>query len=145
MDLVTVAQALHWFDVEAFYAEARRVARPGALIAVWTYPRPRFADAQLDRRSSWSFTKMSSGRTGRPSGATSRPNYTHAAVSVRRTGRPGIRAGAGVESRPGDGYVSSWSATARYRKALGADPVPLLQASLGAVWNKTRTVKVRMP
>ncbi len=43
------------------------------------------------------------------------------------------------------GYVSSWSATARYREALSADPVPLLQASLGAVWNKTRTVKVRMP
>jgi len=34
VDLVTVAQALHWFDVDAFYAEARRVARPGALIAV---------------------------------------------------------------------------------------------------------------
>ena len=31
VNLVTVAQALHWFDVEAFYAEARRVARPDAL------------------------------------------------------------------------------------------------------------------
>src|SRR5689334_8115937 len=48
VDLVTVAQALHWFDVPAFYAEARRVARPGALLAVWNYPRPRFVDAQLD-------------------------------------------------------------------------------------------------
>ena len=35
VDLVTVAQALHWFDVDAFYAEARRVGRPGALLAVW--------------------------------------------------------------------------------------------------------------
>src|SRR5688572_23497962 len=49
VDLVTVAQALHWFDVAAFYVEARRVARPGALLAVWTYPRPRLADARLDR------------------------------------------------------------------------------------------------
>ena len=30
VDLVTVAQALHWFDVTAFYAEAARVARPGS-------------------------------------------------------------------------------------------------------------------
>jgi SAM-dependent methyltransferase len=37
IDLITVAQAIHWFDFEKFYAEVRRVARPGALIAVWTY------------------------------------------------------------------------------------------------------------
>ena len=50
VDLVTVAQALHWFDVTAFCAEAVRVARPGALLAVWNYPRPQFIDAELDRR-----------------------------------------------------------------------------------------------
>ncbi|HEX6639020.1 MAG TPA: class I SAM-dependent methyltransferase, partial [Steroidobacteraceae bacterium] len=49
VDLVTVAQALHWFDAEAFYDEARRVARPGALLAAWTYPRPEFVAPELDR------------------------------------------------------------------------------------------------
>src|SRR5205823_14795537 len=33
VDLVTVAQAVHWFDLHRFYAEVRRVARPRALIA----------------------------------------------------------------------------------------------------------------
>lgn len=37
VDLITVAQAIHWFDFERFYAEVRRVARPNALIAVWGY------------------------------------------------------------------------------------------------------------
>jgi SAM-dependent methyltransferase len=37
IDLVTVAQAIHWFDFDTFYEEVRRVARPGALIAAWTY------------------------------------------------------------------------------------------------------------
>lgn len=36
-DLVTIAQAIHWFDFDAFYAEARRVLKPGGLIAAWTY------------------------------------------------------------------------------------------------------------
>lgn len=36
-DLVTVAQALHWFDVDAFHREVRRVAKPGAVIAEWGY------------------------------------------------------------------------------------------------------------
>lgn len=48
VDLVTVAQALHWFDVEAFHIEAWRVSRPGAVVAAWTYPRPRFVDVTLD-------------------------------------------------------------------------------------------------
>lgn len=36
-DLITVAQALHWFDVAAFHREVCRVAKPGAVIAEWGY------------------------------------------------------------------------------------------------------------
>jgi len=37
IDLITIAQAIHWFDFDTFYKEVRRVAQPGALIAAWTY------------------------------------------------------------------------------------------------------------
>ncbi len=37
VDLVTVAQALHWFDLEKFYAEVNRVLKPGGIIAAWGY------------------------------------------------------------------------------------------------------------
>jgi SAM-dependent methyltransferase len=43
-DAVCVAQALHWFDRDAFYAEVRRVLRPGGVLAVWGYDRMRTAD-----------------------------------------------------------------------------------------------------
>lgn len=36
-DLITVAQAIHWFDVEKFYDEVRRVAKPGAILALIGY------------------------------------------------------------------------------------------------------------
>lgn len=36
-DLVTIAQAIHWFDHEQFYAEVRRVCKEGALIAAFGY------------------------------------------------------------------------------------------------------------
>lgn len=36
-DLITVAQAYHWFDHEAFCKEAKRVAKDGAVVAVWGY------------------------------------------------------------------------------------------------------------
>lgn len=37
VDLVVAAAAIHWFDLDRFYREARRVARPGGVLAAWTY------------------------------------------------------------------------------------------------------------
>lgn len=37
VDLAAVATALHWLPLEGFFAEVRRVARPGAVFAAWTY------------------------------------------------------------------------------------------------------------
>src|SRR5258705_10508169 len=33
--LVTVAQALHWFDLDRFYTEVKRVLTPGGLLGFW--------------------------------------------------------------------------------------------------------------
>ena len=37
VDLLTAAAALHWFHRDAFYAEARRVLKPGGALAAWSY------------------------------------------------------------------------------------------------------------
>lgn len=37
IDLISVAQALHWFNREDFFAEARRVLKPGGILAAWSY------------------------------------------------------------------------------------------------------------
>jgi SAM-dependent methyltransferase len=41
VDLVTVGTAVHWFEFDPFYAEVRRVSKPGGILAVWTYHLPR--------------------------------------------------------------------------------------------------------
>lgn len=41
IDLIVAAQAAHWFDLDRFYGQARRVARPGALLALVSYGVPR--------------------------------------------------------------------------------------------------------
>lgn len=48
VDLVTVAQALHWFDIERFFAEVERVLRPGGVLAAWCYGLCQ-VNAQVDR------------------------------------------------------------------------------------------------
>lgn len=53
VDVVTVAQGLHWFDLPSFYALARRaLRRPSGVLAAWCYTGPRVDDrfdAVLDR------------------------------------------------------------------------------------------------
>jgi len=46
VDLVTVAAAVHWFDLNTFYAQVKRVLRkPGGVIAVWVYTKPSVSPA----------------------------------------------------------------------------------------------------
>jgi ubiquinone/menaquinone biosynthesis C-methylase UbiE len=144
VDLVTVAQALHWFDVEAFYAEARRVARPGAVLAVWNYPRPRIVDAELDRR----FLEFYGGVVGPywpPERRHIEANYATLPFPFQELPHPefGLTLHWSLEQLLG--YVSSWSATARYRKARGDDPVPQLRASLQDAWPGDAIAAIRMP
>ena len=145
VDLVTVAQALHWFDVPAFYDEARRVARADALIAVWTYPRPVFEDATLDRV----FEDFYSGVVGPywpPERRHVEAQYQSLPFPFAEVAHPDFGLELDWNFDQVIGYVSSWSATVKYRKQQGKDPVPLLRESLGAAWPEAAgTKKLRMP
>src|SRR5215470_9845268 len=48
LDLVTVAQALHWFNLDDFYREVTRVLKPSGILAVWTYGVIHVDDAPAD-------------------------------------------------------------------------------------------------
>ena len=37
IDLIAVAQAVHWFDLDRFHAEVKRALKPAGLLAVWCY------------------------------------------------------------------------------------------------------------
>jgi SAM-dependent methyltransferase len=145
VDLVTVAQALHWFDVTAFYAEAVRVARPGARLAVWNYPRPQFVERELDRRF-LAFYSDVVGPYWPPERRHVEAGYRTLPFPFEEIAVPEFSLELEWNLPQVAGYVSSWSATARYRKAVGTDPVPLLRASLGAAWpGDGASVRIRMP
>jgi ubiquinone/menaquinone biosynthesis C-methylase UbiE len=145
VDLVTVAQALHWFDVDAFYAEARRVARPGAVLAVWTYPRPEFVAPELDRV----FLDFYSGVVGPywpPERRHVESHYRSLPFPFEEMPHPPFGLELTWSFEQVIGYAGSWSATANYRKALRRDPLPLLRERLREVWpGHEATQSLRMP
>ncbi|WP_436898427.1 class I SAM-dependent methyltransferase [Acinetobacter gyllenbergii] len=49
-DLITVAQAIHWFDFEKFYAEVKRTLKADGLVAVIGYGLIQLDDTELNQR-----------------------------------------------------------------------------------------------
>ena len=49
VDLITVATAIHWFDLDAFFKEVKRVLKPHTgVIAAWTYTFGRLNNPRAD-------------------------------------------------------------------------------------------------
>jgi len=49
-DLITVAQAYHWFNFDGFFREAARVGKNGCTVAVWGYRLLNAADESLNNQ-----------------------------------------------------------------------------------------------
>jgi SAM-dependent methyltransferase len=134
VDLVTVAQALHWFPLEAFYAEVRRVSRPGAVIAAWTYAAFSLgvpaADAII---RTYHYETMADWWP--PERIFVEHGYRDLAFPFDRIEVPAFRMETSWTLSQVTAYLRSWSATARWAAAHGgADPVAPVEAELRAVW-----------
>ncbi len=143
VSLVAVAQALHWFDLPAFLAEAGPVLRPGGVFAVWSYARPRLDDPALQS----AIDDLHDGALGRFW------RFDRAAVE---SGYRGWRVFAArprtcrfVIERDWDvdaliGYLGTWSALADCRASQGHDPLEPVAKRLRAHWGPGRR-PVRWP
>jgi len=133
VDLITVAQALHWFDIGAFYAEARRVLAPGGVLAVWTYGNCVFDDPLVER----AVHRYSHDTVGPYWPAERRlvdDRYQTVPFPFRELASPPFVLERAWTLAELAGYLRSWSATARYVAAHGRDPVADVEAELSAAW-----------
>ena len=137
VDLVTVAQALHWFDLTAFYAEVRRVLAPGGVLAAWTYGTPRLGDPEpeLDRRLAKFYTE-----TVGPYWPSERRHvetgYRSLPFPFVELPTPEFEMTACWTLDEMLGYLGTWSATARFRQARAEDPIALLGQELAPHWGR---------
>lgn len=133
VDLVTAAQALHWLDTGTFYAEAARVLVPGGALAVWTYGQQRLDEPALDLALRRFYTEVMG------------PYWPAARRHVESGYRtlsfpfPELEPPALVMQENWNlgqllGYVGTWSATQRFRDAVGHDPVDRLGQGLERHW-----------
>jgi len=140
VDLVTVAQAAHWLDLPRFFDEVRRVGRPGALVAIWGYQLMRTGNAALDAAIQRFF-----GETVGPYWPPGRElldaGYRGFEFPFPELRCPAFTMTAVWSFGAFGGYLSSWSAVDRYRKALSADPVPPFLAEVAPLWGAAAQVR----
>lgn len=145
VDLVTVAQALHWFDRERFYPEARRVLRSGGVIAAWTYLLAR-VDEAIDRELA-AFHADVVGPFWPPERVHVDRGYADLDFPFRRLDAPALEMTGDWSLERYLGYVGTWSAVRRYREARGEDPVAQwLAPRVRTLWGRPqRRRRVRWP
>lgn len=132
IDLVTVAQALHWFDREAFFAEARRVLVPGGMLAIWSYGLPTVAPA-IDEVLR-DFHDVEVGPYWSPDRRLVESGYEGVELPFIEEPTPLIAMQARWTLAQLGGYLSTWSAVGKYRTVTGADPVPRILRALAERW-----------
>jgi SAM-dependent methyltransferase len=132
VDLVTVAQALHWFDHARFNVEVRRVVAPGAVIAAWTYAAPRMNGAvgEVLRRTMFETV----GAYWPPERRYVNDEYRSIPFPFDRMATPAFALEEQWNLSQVSGYMRTWSATTRYVAAHGEDPIVSIERELGELW-----------
>ena len=142
IDLVTVAQALHWFDIPAFFAEAARVLKPRGIIAVWAY-NLLSVSPEIDVLVS-EFYHETTGPFWPPERAIVESGYRDVFFPFDEITPPHFEMEAVWTSHQLLGYLRTWSATQKFIAARGFDPVASLGEQLRMRWDDEGRV-VRWP
>lgn len=145
VDLVTVAQALHWIDLPPFYGEATRVLVPGGLIAVWCYGVQRLDDEVIDRRLQRFYGSVV-GPYWAPERKLVETGYRTVPFPFDELPPPTFEMA--HEWLLGEllAYIRTWSATAAFVKARGFDPVVGFAEEIAPLWGPAdRRRRVRWP
>ncbi|MGZ3700866.1 MAG: class I SAM-dependent methyltransferase, partial [Bdellovibrionota bacterium] len=145
-DLITVAQAFHWFDQPRFFREVERVSKPGGLLAVWCYElcniTPAVDAVVMELYRDILGPYWDKGRKLVEEG------YRNEKFPFTEIEAP--RATMGLSWNVADliGYLGTWSALAKYRREKGSDPRELMIPRLQRAWgdlSKEKTVTWPLP
>lgn len=142
--LVTSAQAAHWFDLPRFYAEVRRIAAPGCVLALISYGRQQLDDDLDDRFQR--FYRDEIGPFWPPERCHVDEGYRTLAFPFAELETPRFEIVKSFDLPGLLGYLSTWSATRNAREAGRTDILEQFATDLTELWGDPGTQRpVRWP
>jgi hypothetical protein len=135
VDLVTVAQALHWFRLGDFYKEVRRVVRKDAVIAAWAYGL-HSVSPEVDRVTRVFYHDIV-GRYWAPEIRHVENRYQDIFFPFSQISTPQFEIVLNWDLFDLIRYLYTWSSTQKYMEQNnGSDPVKTVYSDLSAAWGK---------
>lgn len=132
-DLITVAQAVHWFDLPRFYDEVRRISRQNAVVALVSYGVLRLESAELNERFN-RFYWQEIGPYWSPQRKLVDTGYADLPFPFTELLAPEFSIGHAWKLGDFLGYISTWSAAQRLIEAGREDILETFFADLSRLW-----------
>ena len=142
-DLATAAQAAHWFDLPAYYAEVRRVTRPGGIVALISYGVVT-AGADLDAVIQ-PFYRDVLGSYWPPERRHVDVGYRSLPFPFEELDAPALEIRLDWRLEDLVGYVGTWSAVWALQQSVGVGPFAMLRRALADAWGAAAVRTVRWP
>lgn len=144
INLITVAQAVHWFDFDKFYAEVKRILKSDGIIAVWTYGLLKI-HPDIDSI----ITNFYSNKVGSfwpKERKYIEEEYKTIPFPFNTITTPEFSINMEWDLSDLLGYLRTWSSVQRYIDEKKENPIPMLEEELKSVWKiETDKKKVTWP
>jgi len=138
VDLITVAQAAHWLDLDRFYVEVRRVARPDAILALITYGVLHVEGGDVDRVAQWFYYDVI-WQYWPPERRHVEDGYRTLPFPFAELTVPALTMSVSWRLADLTGYVDTWSAVREAEKRVGRALLDAFAEKLADVWGDPET------
>ena len=140
VDLLTIANALHWFDHDVFYKEANRVLKPGGIIAAWTYGVPK-VNTEVDKIV-MAYHDNTLNDFWYAESRLVDNEYRGIPFPFQQLETPGFITERNMNLDEFIGYLNTWSATQRFIDTHHFNPTDNLKNVLAGVWKDNAEKKL---
>lgn len=142
-DLITVAQAVHWFDFDLFYSEVRRTLKPDGLLAIIGYGLLEI-EGQAGQKVLDFYAETLAGYWDKERRYIDE-RYQTIPFPFREIKAPGFTSRYEWNLEQLVGYLNTWSAVQHFIRQNGVNPVEAFAEDLRKIWDGNRTEVVTFP
>ena len=140
LDLVTVAQAIHWFDFELFFNEVKSVLKPNGILAFWTYTLATISP-EVDAITNY-FYRDVVGKYWPIERSFVEDKYKGISIPFDEIETPSFEIKINYNMQDYLAYLGTWSAVKNFNKDHHSDPIDLINSRMSDAWGNAKEQRI---
>jgi ubiquinone/menaquinone biosynthesis C-methylase UbiE len=143
-DLITVAQAYHWFNQQRFLEEATRVAKNNAIVAIWMYDLIRSEEDTVNRLTDFFYNEVV-GAFWDKERKHIEDHYSQLPFLFESLPSKQFHIRTSFTKESLKGYFSTWSTVQHFISEKGYSPIKEIERKLDEVWQSGESKPFSFP